>query len=1041
MLLTALAAGAAGCADDPGSRSGSGAAGGTEAGELAGEVGGIEGAAAGGEEVGQEGEGEPVDCLCVPGAVRCDTDEISVCAASCLEWTSVACPPGQACQQQEDVAACVSCVCEPGAFECLNANIRRDCLPDCSGWDEEVCQAGQTCIEGLCQERICTPGETKCGDVQNVERCNNNGTAWEIEACPGRSLCTFPPTCGVVEAECRRILCEPRETRCNPELGDGQVEFCQGGGTCWVPQDCPEQTVCHRDRCRQRVCEADQTVCDPDEQDRLCECNDSGTARACVQCPPNQVCLNDEVFGGPSTCEPCECRPASTRCGGPNSRQVCREDCSGWDTVVCEEEQVCGGANHECRPVVCAPGTTVCVDLQTRRECPGLGDEPADIRCPPSTVCIDGRCRPEICEPGERRCLTRTLMEECDVLGYRWREERCPVGEFCEAYDEEDVGDPQQCRRQICQAGVEQQCQRGADPDELDNNIIEVCSPGGTFWAEANCGQGFLCEQPPNEDAECEPVVCIPGERRCLDPVNVGICNERGTGFDSARVCDNQGSLQTCRLGRCETACERAASLGLTEGCEFILPGPGPLAGGGGGVVRVMISNPSAVPTLVELRPHGAGDADPVDSAQIGPGEGAEFVIDPALDAGAGVRPGAWRVESAIPVFAYVLTGFDAAGDLTAGGPAAAMLPPSPFPAPQGGFIRAGWGTRYTVGTWPPVDAAPGLLTIVAGRQAATVQVLPSVDLAEGPAVAATAAGEFLVVDLEPGDVLYLETQGGGAVAGDLTGTDVIADAPVLLFAGTSAARVPADGGGGDPARPTDAIAHHIPPRRTWGTVFVGARTEPRGDGSGPDFWRVVAGSDRLDVETLPDVGGAEDLAVGEHVDLQSDGDVLIRTNGGALVLRMMGSHDHEDNGIGDTAVALVPPQEQVSGRGWFNLPDFLEQTYLDVTNERGRAQLDGQFPLGVADFRPVGNGQYLRARRSIPPGVHSVSAERGFVASVTAFGGEAAFSFAITYEANNVFQEAPEDPPPPPPGGEGEGEGEAPPAGEGEGEGEGEAQ
>jgi len=925
--------------------------------------------------------GEDVDCQCQPGETRCDGSEVAICAPSCLEWVNRACPPEQTCKE----GACWERVCQRGSFTCLNDTVQRLCSADGTMWEDVPCPAGQVCIEGQCQERICPPGKAECVDRLKVRRCNPQGTAWEEEACPSQSLCAGPEDCeGFEGIGCRRIICNPGDQRCSPD-DETAVDLCEGGGTCWRAMSCGADRVCVGNGCKDLVCVPDEVRCLEGTPDTVVLCDDTGTRDERVQCDEGLVCVD-------GTCQPCLCQPAFSRCVGPDIVETCRLDCIGWDASLCEDGQVCAvlgvGSMGTCHDVVCAPNSRVCDGQRTVAVCNDTGTAVSSVQCDVNLVCHRARCRPRACDRNQVRCVSLNVQERCNGDQTGWNLDLCDAGHSCERGG---------CSPRLrCVAG-EARCE--------NVTTREVCSPGRTFWARATCAQGSLCEE-----GECRPLVCDPGERRCLDPLTVGRCNAHGTAFVRDDDCDDHAAMQTCRAGRCESACEQRAALNSTDGCEFVVPDLVPFLPDGGSL-RVAVANGSPAPA--QIRVEIQGQMGTVATYEVQSVSGQVIELAGGTIEGSGVAPGAYRLISTVPIFATLLFGVDVDG---APAPAAATrLPQAPMETPDGSRHRGAFGQDFLVATWPPTAEAHGTVTVVGPGREVGLEVIPSVPLAAGGDLVAGEPGVPMEVVLAAGEVLHLWTAEPGA---DPTGTRVQADDDVMVYAGTASAAAPH--GDGAPCC-DDPIAHHVPPLPTWGALHAALPTAGREeDADGQDLWRVVAGEDDVVVSTEPDLGVDVELMAGQALELVPAAEpFLVMTSGAALLLRMSTGRDELGQGDGTPALAVMAPTDQTAGRIAFLVPDLPGTHWLDLVREIGAVTVDA-VPIGRHRWDAIGRSDYEWLRMEVDPGYHLVEAARGASATLVSLGEETAWAVPLAYEANVVVWPEPE-----PAEGEGEGEGE----------------
>src|SRR5690606_5292704 len=156
-------------------------------------------------------------------------------------------------------------------------------------------------------------------------------------------------------------------------------------------------------------------------------------------------------------------------------------------------------------------------------------------------------------------------------------------------------------------------------------------------------------------------------------------------------------------------------------------------------------------------------------------------------------------------------------------------------------------------------------LTIVGTRKKTRVQVIPSTFVLGGGPIDDTEAGDRIEIELDPFDVLNLETDDFNA---DFTGSLVRADQPIVVFSGSEASDAPWFDDLGDRQCCADHLEEQLDPVRTAGKYFVASVSPNRtralqragatlGIESQVDFFRAVAVTERGATLTVsvPDVG------------------------------------------------------------------------------------------------------------------------------------------------------------------------------------------
>lgn len=302
-------------------------------------------------------------------------------------------------------------------------------------------------------------------------------------------------------------------------------------------------------------------------------------------------------------------------------------------------------------------------------------------------------------------------------------------------------------------------------------------------------------------------------------------------------------------------------------------------------------------------------------------------------------------------------------------------------------------GTRYVVATYSPHPAhfqgagEPAFFEVLAGEDGATVRWQPrSPTTGDGDDVPAVAAGAWSPpIELDPGEALRVT--GASAPpsepeAGDLSGTLVEADAPIVVVAGNRCAAVPpsTDGFAGcDPLVEqllpvslwADAVAVPHPPLRTRESHHV----------------RIFAGEDDLSLETSPSsvLPGSTVLAAqGDYVDLvvPHATSFEVRASGPVLAVGYLTTRDPDDQ-IGDPSMyQLVPPARWLA-RYTVSTGTQWSSHLLQATRRRGgpAVEVDG---TAITGWAPVGD-DYEAAVLDVGEGVHAARSAEPF--GLTQFG------------------------------------------------------
>ncbi|KAH1322847.1 hypothetical protein KXV81_007833 [Aspergillus fumigatus] len=182
----------------------------------------------------------------------------------------------------------------PADWQCCDA-VCQDVLNDpanCGGCGN-VCEEGEVCTAGLCQEPACPPGQVECDGVCTDPNTDPNNCGACGTVCPEGEPC--------VDGVCQVEECPPGETDCDGTCVDTTTDP-TNCGACGVA--CPEGTPCVNGACELEECPPGQTqclgLCVDTTTDPL-NCGGCGNA-----CPLGQICTDSA----------CGCLDDLTDCDG-----------------------------------------------------------------------------------------------------------------------------------------------------------------------------------------------------------------------------------------------------------------------------------------------------------------------------------------------------------------------------------------------------------------------------------------------------------------------------------------------------------------------------------------------------------------------------------------------------------------------------------------------------------------------------------------------------------------------------------------------------
>ncbi len=619
-----------------------------------------------------------------------------------------------------------------------------------------------------------------------------------------------------------------------------------------------------------------------------------------------------------------------------------------------------------------------------------------DTHCGEGKQCVDGKCvgQGALCVPDEPFCQG-TVLKICDSTGHSVK-------------DSLDCA-PGQCIDGACTgcAPGQRQCLLG--------NVVE-CRPDGSGFDQVEaCDPKHPCT-----NGAC--AACFPGVGKC-EGNDAFKCKADGSGWEALGTCPAGTS---CVAGSCVSQCSGDIKFNTNVGCDYwavdldnaedpSLPKP---------TYAIVVSNTTNQPAEVTIRSQDGGA--PQASATVPPGELHVFELPPRDADGAVDKPLAWRLQSTAPIVAYQFNPLNNEGVFS--NDASVLFPSN------------AWGTEYYAMSWPQLGSAPdgfrSFVTIVAGYAETHVTVTPTAPTLGGNGVPALQAGESHEFVLQPYEVLNLESN--GPEGSDLTGTHVVSDKRVGVFAGHECAY-------SSTVCCCDHLEEQMIPVDAWGKTYVAPRSKPRGVES--DYWRIVAAEDGTTVTLNPSITIVPMLDAGEHFDFKSTTSFVALANKPILVAKVLASSFETDgtcdtgcqNGaqclpadagflcelpvtcstpgpaecpwghncvnidptfgggscepIGDPAMVLMVPQEQFRDDYLFLVPSDYVYDFLDVVAPDGTSiALDAGAPIAL---QPIPGTGFSVATVEVSDGVHRIKSTDGTAFGIFLYGYDDDVSYA----------------------------------------------
>ena len=572
------------------------------------------------------------------------------------------------------------------------------------------------------------------------------------------------------------------------------------------------------------------------------------------------------------------------------------------------------------------------------------------------------------CNPGMVECIDKVLYRECTAEA-AWEEPlRCSDTSRCDP----ELGG---CSPVICAAGQSGEC--------TDETHYSVCNEFGTGYFDAQCPGNSPCDQ-----GSCGAGFCTPLTLNCSDEFTVSRCTEDGAGYEVVDVCPIG---QLCDASECQDLCTLNKKLPSYIGCEYWSLDLDNYDDATAQPHAIVVSNPnpeleaevSITLGLEQVFEHGG-------PAVIPPlGQGIYQIPPIANISTVEISQKGFHITANVPITAHQ---FNPLNNLDVYSNDGTLLLPT-----------NALGTEYIVMSWEQRPNPPlrGFLTLINVAEVSnTVRVTPSADTVAGPSVDAIVAGDTAEFELEPGDVLNLQT---ARVGGDLTGSLVVALEKIGVFGGHECANVLVG------INRCDHIESQLFPVDTWGTEYLGAKFFPRG--LEPDVWRILASEDFTTIQTEPFIDGVTGTTLnrGEFIQFESSRDFYLNASAPVSVGHYMvgsnwlgiprvcneGVDAGNPTGIGDPALTMTVPFNQFRVDYIVLTPDAYAENYLSIVIREGTTVvLDGE-AVDASLFNQVGDipTGFLAAAIPVGAGTHVITADLPF--GLDAYGYDCHVSYA----------------------------------------------
>ncbi|MBI5609955.1 MAG: IgGFc-binding protein [Deltaproteobacteria bacterium] len=618
------------------------------------------------------------------------------------------------------------------------------------------------------------------------------------------------------------------------------------------------------------------------------------------------------------------------------------------------------------------------------------------------------------CTGSERACFNDTVAKVCVDGGWQLAE-KCADGSLCK--------DGACAVPASCTPGDIKGCSGPATET--------ICTSDGAAWVDHKCPGKQQCVQ-----GKCRDVVCTPKSPACTGAATYHLCKDDGSGWGDTVDCKS-GAM--CVGGTCLSLCETNLKFSNNVGCEYwsvdlnndpsknpgapnqptpeffphsvVVANPGKFDAtltftvhascGAGGPCQTGPLTCNAKPDsvcAVPATPYALSIADAVVKA----GQSKEFKMPVMNVAGSGITPKGIHVQSDQPVVAFQFNPFNSENATSNDG--SLLLPQNTL---GNEYYGVSLGSRPAMLGFP---ANNGYLTVVATVPGATqVTVTPSCPVTANPALgvpqdgtkpAVLQTGATYTFTLQQFDVLNLESAPGGPGGGktDLTGTHILADHPIAVFAGHQATGIADDFKKGDENWDTCCTEHleeQLMPLQAWSTQAWCVKSKPRG--YDVDHWVVVAGQDGVALTTQPAIAGIDGVILkkaGDSVHIQSGESFMLQASGKVEVVQFLVSQGQTQQKTGDPSMLVVPPAKQYRDEYLVQTADGYSNNWLTVVRPKGAGvQLDG-LPMQNGAFADFGDGSWEFGYFQVSKGTHTLKGDKPFGLMVYGYGNVTAYGY-----------------------------------------------
>jgi hypothetical protein len=630
---------------------------------------------------------------------------------------------------------------------------------------------------------------------------------------------------------------------------------------------------------------------------------------------------------------------ASDHCMTDGDERYCSDSCT--TDADCAPNLVCGPGGLCIRPQ-CEFGDKRCSADGGLEHCEqGLW---VGVACEAvGAICTRGDCR-QPCDQGDVACIDADQEVLCGPDGYRNDPRACG--------DQRRCVDGDGCKDVICDLDASE-C--------TDWNAYRICVEQGTRLEDRLCHGGDRCVE-----GHCQLALCIPGAMDCEQDGSIVECNEDGSMWVTIDTCAAGDDFSACYRGECISACAIAEAEDAYLGCRFS-PRLVSSRFADNKDYAVIVSNTDTERTAHVTLTHRVGNR--LLEADVAPGQVHTFV-DAARSQhqrGGGIDTKGYDLVSNLPITAYQFNPLDTIG--AASTDASLLLPNHVL------------GRHYYVVSWPH-SISESLATIYAVEDQTEIEILP------GPLATVAAVGGAPA--LTPGVVVEVILNADQTLQflsnGDMTGTRLVSNKPIGVFAGSPCANVPVN------VRYCDHLEEQMLPQETWGSTMVVAPFFARGEE--PSIFRVIAEQDGTELDFNPAILVANNtLDAGEFLEFEATEAFVLSATKPILLIQFMVGSQHPGvraggtRNLGDPAMTTIVPADQWRHDYAFLTPETYTVNYVTITAPLATdVELDGEM-LDVNGWTVIDENYQYRIEL-VSTGPHTLTANAPVAINVHGYGG-----------------------------------------------------